>query len=358
MSDEQDSSQKTEEPTSKKLEDARKKGQIANSREINHWFILLAAAISVGFLGPPAAKEIAATLTRFVASPDLMARGPGGLGATLQDAFVDAATALLPIFALILVAAVGAGVSQGGFLVAVDRITPKLEKISIAKGVKRLFSMKSLAEFVKGIIKIAIVGTIATLVVLPELDGLALLPTMAVLDSVTVLHGLLVRLLIAVFAVMTVVAGLDYLYQRYEHIKGQKMSRREIKDEMKQTEGDPQVKARLRQIRMERARRRMMAAVPSADVVITNPTHYAVALKYDGATMSAPMLVAKGTDRVALRIREVAEENGVPVVENPPMARTLFAAVELDREIPSEHYKAVAEIISYVYRLQGRMPHA
>lgn len=356
MAEDQDSSQKTEEPTSKKLEDARKKGQVANSREINHWFMLLAATIAIGALGSSVASDIVRILARFVAAPDLIAGGAAAYGKALETAFTAVGAALLPVFVLLLVAALGAGLSQGGFLIAADRITPKLEKISIAKGVQRLFSLKSIVEFVKGVIKIAIVATVATVVVLPELHGIALLPTMAIGDSLEVLHDILVRLLVAVFAVMTVVAGLDYLYQRFEHIKGLRMSRREIKDEIKQTEGDPHVKARLRQIRMERARRRMMAAVPSADVVITNPTHYAVALKYDGAAMNAPTLVAKGADAIALRIREVAEEHDVPIVENPPLARALFATVELDREIPAEHYRAVAEIISYVYRQQGRMP--
>jgi len=358
MAEDQDSSQKTEEPTAKKLEDARKKGQTANSREVNHWFMILAAAVGVGVLGPAAARDMMGALTPFVAAPDMVATGAAGFGDALAQAFIDVAAALLPIFAVLLVAAVAAGLVQGGFLVAVDRITPKLEKISIVKGFGRLFSLKSTAEFVKGVIKIAVVATVATLIVLPELEQIELLPTMPVAASLHVFHDLIVRLLIAVFAVMTVVAGLDYLYQRFEHIKGLRMSRREIKDEMKQSEGDPHVKARLRQIRMERARRRMMAAVPGADVVITNPTHYAVALRYDGAAMAAPTLVAKGVDAVAQRIREVAEDNDVPVVENPPVARALFAAVELDQEIPAEHYKAVAEIISYVFRLKGRMPQA
>ncbi|MHA1114018.1 MAG: EscU/YscU/HrcU family type III secretion system export apparatus switch protein, partial [Alphaproteobacteria bacterium] len=159
-------------------------------------------------------------------------------------------------------------------------------------------------------------------------------------------------------AVVSVIAALDYLYQRYEFTKSMRMSRQDLKDELKQTEGDPHVKARLRQIRMERARRRMMAAVPDADVVITNPTHFAVALVYDTETMAAPRLTAKGADRIALRIREVAEDNEVPIVENPPLARALYAGVDLDAEVPPEHYKAVAEVIGYIMRLRGELPPA
>ena len=168
------------------------------------------------------------------------------------------------------------------------------------------------------------------------------------------IQTLVVRLLIGAAAIMAVIAVADYIYQKYEHIKQLKMSRQEIRDEHKQSEGDPHVKARLRQIRHERARQRMMSAVPQADVVVTNPTHFAVALKYDTETMAAPVVVAKGVDNVAFRIREVADENDVPIVENPPLARALFGGVELDQQIPEEHYQAVAQIISYVYRLKGR----
>jgi flagellar biosynthetic protein FlhB len=179
------------------------------------------------------------------------------------------------------------------------------------------------------------------------------LDAVALMDLLRDLSG---RMLVGVLAVVSVIAALDYLYQRFEFTKSMRMSRQELKDELKQTEGDPHVKARLRQIRMERARRRMMAAVPDADVVITNPTHFAVALVYDMETMAAPRLVAKGTDRIALRIREVAEEHDVPVVENPPLARALHAGVELDAEVSPEHYKAVAEVIGYVMRLRGERP--
>jgi len=186
---------------------------------------------------------------------------------------------------------------------------------------------------------------------LEAVDAYAGLPAGALMERV---WWLSVKLMIAVLAVMSAIAGLDWLYQRFDFTKQQRMTRQEIKDEFKQTEGDPMVKARLRQIRMERARQRMMAAVPEADVVITNPTHYAVAMKYEVDSMGAPKVVAKGVDHLALRIRELAKEHDVPVMENPPLARALCAAVEIDQEVPPEHYKAVAEIIAYVFRLQGR----
>ncbi|HSR55730.1 MAG TPA: EscU/YscU/HrcU family type III secretion system export apparatus switch protein, partial [Alphaproteobacteria bacterium] len=193
---------------------------------------------------------------------------------------------------------------------------------------------------------------VATLVILPEFDGLSRLPTMHTEAFLLVLWKVAAKMLIAVLAVVTVIAVADYLYQKAQHIKQLRMSRQEIKDELKQTDGDPMVKARLRQIRMERARQRMMQAVPESTVVVTNPTHFAVALKYEHDAMDAPEVVAKGADRVAQRIREVAEENGVPLVENPPLARALFAGVEIGDPIPTEHYRAVAEVIGYVMQLR------
>ena len=192
------------------------------------------------------------------------------------------------------------------------------------------------------------------MVLLPKFDEIAMVATLAMPQLLALLQSLAARMLIAVLSVMSVITVLDVLYQRWEYMKGQRMSRHEIKEEMKQSEGDPQIKSKLRQIRMERARQRMISKVPDADVVITNPTHYAVALAYDPETMAAPRVLAKGVDGTAQRIREVAEENDIPLVENPPLARALFASADLDEEIPTEHYRAVAEVISYVMGLRRR----
>ncbi len=355
MADDKDSSQKTEEPTPKKLEEARKKGQIASSREVNHWFMILAAAIVLVGLSPTFMRKMTRAMSQFVQAPDTIAVDERGLGEALATLLGDIGMAAVPMVAIFLIAALGAGALQSGFLIAVDRIQPKLEKISLFKGVKRLFSLKGLVEFLKGLVKVTIVGAVAAGLLLPEfdsIDSLVSLDAMGVMDR---LHGLARRLLIGVLSVMTLIALLDYGYQKYEFRKEMRMSHKDIKDEMKQTEGDPLVRSRLRQIRMERARRRMMAAVPEADVVIVNPEHYAVALSYKHDEMSAPRVVAKGVDHMAQRIREVAEEHDVSIVENPPLARGLYAVAEVDEEIPAEHYKAVAEIIGYVMRLKGHM---
>ena len=237
-----------------------------------------------------------------------------------------------------------------------ESIKPSLEKISPLAGIKRMFSMKSIAEFAKGILKLIIVGSIAAAVVMPEMAAVETLSGMAAGDLIERLATVAVKLLLAVLAVMTAIAVADLLYQKWEHQKQNRMSRHDMKEEYKQTDGDPMIKQRLRQIRAERSRKRMIAEVPKADVIITNPTHFAVALKYDQMAMSAPTVIAKGADTAAFRIREVARENGVPIVENPPLARAIYASVDLDQEIPEEHYKAVAEVINYVWKAKGKRP--
>jgi flagellar biosynthetic protein FlhB len=354
VAEETEDAQKTEEATPRRLEEARTKGQVASSREVNHLFIILAGAVSFMALAPGLGGGIVRALSRFVTEPDRFVVGPAGIGDALSNAFGQVLLALLPVMALLVVAAILAGVVQSGLIFSTERIKPELSKISILKGAKRLFSLKSIAEFVKGVLKLAVVGSVVAMLFLPIFDDLPRITTMSIGAVVSLLQSLAVRLFMGVLAVMAVIAVVDFLYQRFEHMKSMRMSRQEVKDELKQTEGDPQVKARLRQIRTERARRRMMASVPEADVVITNPTHFAVALKYDPLTMPAPLVLAKGADAVAEKIREVARDHDIPLVENPPLARALFASVVLEQEIPAEHYKAVAEIISYVFRLKGR----
>jgi flagellar biosynthetic protein FlhB len=355
MADDQDDSQKTEEPTQKRLDEARQKGNVANSREINHWFMIAAATLFVTAFAPQTLSDMQRALTPFIESPDAIPTDLDHLRRITLSLFGDLLLASLMPLAVVVVAAIAGGFLQQGFLVSAENIMPKLEKISPMAGINRLFSARSIAEFVKGLIKLAIVGTVATMLIWPLIGQLAAITTMEMVQVLLLSQSLATRLMIGVLAVMTLIAALDFLYQKFEHLRKLRMSRQELKDEYRQSEGDPMVKGRLRQIRMERARRRMMAAVPQADVVITNPTHYAVALKYVAADMSAPRLVAKGVDAVALKIREIAKANDVAVVENPPLARGLYAAVDLDQEIPPEHYKAVAEVIGYVMRLKRRM---
>lgn len=350
---EQDDSEKTEEPTQKRLDDARQKGQVATSREINHWFVILGGTIFVLMLLPSMMRDLAVSFRPFLEQPHAMPVGSGALDAVMRDVLLGAAAALAVPIILFVAAALASGLAQHGFLVSFESLKPKLEKISPLKGFQRLFSSKSLAEFVKGLLKLAIVGTVCVILLLPELRTIDTTLGSDLGTLLGLMHSLAARLLIGVLSVMTLIAALDFLYQKFQHTKQLRMSRQDLKEEFKQSEGDPIVKQRLRQIRLERSRRRMMAAVPGADVVVTNPTHFAVALVYDPDKMSAPKVVAKGVDALARKIREVATEHSVPLIENPPLARALHAGTEIDEEIPAEHYKAVAEIISYVWKLKG-----
>ena len=355
MADEDEAS-KTEDPTSKKLAKAREEGQVPQSQEIRSWMILLAGATGVALMAPGIMVDLTNISTRFIEMPDSIPVDLEHLRLILVDVLQDLMLILGPLIGLLMVASVASNVGQFGLLFAPKKLHPKLNKVSVVAGFKRLFSMRAVVEFVKGIVKLVVVALVVIFLTLPLFDDVALIPDMPLVHALERLHVVAIRLTTGTVAVMTVIALLDFVYQKYTYTKGQRMSRHEVKDEHKQAEGDPHVKARIRAIRNERARQRMMLQVPEADVVVTNPTHYAVALRYDMAAMQAPRLVAKGMDHLALRIREVAEENDVPVVENPPVARALYAAVDLDEEVPAEHYKAVAEIIGYVMRLRGDLP--
>jgi flagellar biosynthetic protein FlhB len=354
MAEEQDDSQKTEDPTGRRLDEARKRGQVANSREVNNLLMLGVFSISVLLFGGTAAGAIYKATMPFIESPDLVPADFEhlvALGWKLLGVLLVAGAVPL---ALAIIAAIGAGYLQFGLVFSTDGIMPKLDKISPLAGLKRMFSMRSLAEFVRGLLKLAVVGSIAMFLILPEVAHLNKLIGMEMIQLLGETKALLAKLLIGVVSIVAAIAAIDVIYQRLQHMREMRMSRQEIKDEFKETEGDPLVKGRLRQLRMERTRRRMMAQVPQSDVVVTNPTHYAVALKYDPNSMAAPKMMAKGVDQVAAKIREIAKEHGIPVVENPPLARGLFAAVDVDEEVTPEFYKAVAEVISYIFKLKRR----
>jgi len=356
MSDDTDKSQKTEDPTAKRLEEAHRKGQVAKSEEVGHWFVLTGATLVILIFAGGLARDVSAALLPFLEQPhrmgtDLldMRRDFGGVGVTLLKA------AAAPMALLVCAAVLGHFV-QNRPVLSLERLKPDFGRLSPMKGLERMFGMQSWLTLAKAILKIGLVGGAALLAVWPELRKIELLTTVDLLALLDVIFRVVLLLAMGALAMLAVIAAGDLLYQKWDFIKNQRMSKQEIKEEHRQSEGDPHVKARIRQLRVERSRKRMMAAVPTASVVVTNPTHFAVALKYDQATMAAPRVVAKGLDLVALKIREVAAEHGVPIVENPPLARALHAGVELDREIAPEFYKAVAEIIGYVMRLKGKLP--
>lgn len=355
MSDQTDDAQKTEEPTAKKISDARKRGNVARSMEINTWLMLFAGTIIVAIVAPGLMQDIRTIALVFVERPHQYGMEFGNLGGLMLNA-ISAVGIALVLPAIFLVAmAITTGIVQNGLVFSPKALEPKLEKFSPITGLKRYASWRQWIEFFKGLFKILIVGAVAVLLLMPEFERIDTLPTVDPAELLGLLHALVLRLMIYILGILSVIAFIDIMFQRANHRKQLRMTKQEVKDEFKQAEGDPHVKGRLRQIRMDRARQRMMQAVPEADVVVTNPTHFAVALKYKQDEMEAPILVAKGQDLIAQKIREVAEANDIPIVENKPLAQTLFKNVELDQEVPTEHYKAVAEVISYVWRMQGRI---
>lgn len=357
MAGDSDDSQKTEDPSSKKLDDARDKGQVAQSREVTNWFVMAGSTASLLIFGPGIVSAMRETMAMFFErSADM--RIDESFAPTMLSVLARIAAATAPAFAVMMACGLAGSMLQNGLIYAPDKLIPKFEHISPLAGVKRLFSVRALMEFLKGLLKMAIVGSVAAYLLMPELNRMPLMPSLGVEGIAREIEGLSLRLVGGVLAVLALIAIGDFAYQRFSFIKSMRMSKQEVKEEYKEQEGDPFIRGKLRQIRTERARRRMMSAVPNASVVITNPTHFAVALQYEMNSAGAPKVVAKGADHVAARIREVARDNNVPIIENPPVARALYASVEIDQEIPPEQYKAVAEIISYVFKLKGKMPSA
>lgn len=355
MAEENDDAEKTEDPSQRKLEKAREKGDVAKSQEVTTWFMMVAGTIVLYAFSGWVGEGLSNRFASLMGQAHLVPLDGDALRLLAAEILGWLALVLGPPLGFLMVAAIAGNAVQHGFLISGEPIKPKIQKISPIAGMKRLFSGQSLFNFAKGILKLLIVGAVMTAIVWPERDRLDAVITGHLVDLPGLILTLSLRLLVGVLAILTVVAALDYMYTRHTWHKKQRMSVRELKEEFKQAEGDPHIKAKLRQVRLERSRRRMMQAVPDSTVVITNPTHFAVALKYDSG-MGAPICVAKGTDRIALKIREVARESEVPVIENPPLARSLYASVDLDGEIRPEDYRAVAEIIGFV--MQSRRTRA
>ncbi len=351
MAEERDDADKTEDPTLKKLDDALQRGDVAKSQEVNTWFVIAGATLVViGFSGS-LASDLTRTFRGLIANAHRVPIDRGGLLHMVEKLGLDVLAAIAIPILLLALAAICGNVIQHRLVWSAEQLKPRLDKISPLAGAKRLFSKYALVNFAKGVAKVTLIGALMAWVMWPERQRLDTLVVTDVAGVLALTEKLSVQLLGAVVAALAVVAVLDYLFQYRQWFERQKMSLRELKEEFKHTEGDPAIKGKIRQLRQERMRKRMMAAVPKAAVVITNPTHYAVALAYERG-MNAPVCVAKGVDLIALKIREVAAKHGIPIVENPPLARTLHATVEIDAEVAPEHYKAVAEVIGYVMRLR------
>ncbi len=351
MADESDSTDKTEDPTQKKLDDALQRGDVVKSQEVNNWFIVAGGTLVLMSFAGSMSEGLTATLRGLVANSYRISLDGPALPGLFQKIGLELIGALAMPFLVLTIAALVGNLVQHRLVWTTEGLSPKFSKVSPLAGFKRLFSKQSLANFAKGIAKLLLLGSIMVALMWPEQDrmeGLIFTDPMALLPFTQVLA---LKLMGAVVALLGVVAAADYFFQYRSWFGKQKMSLQELKEEFKQSEGDPTIKGKLRNLRQQRSRKRMMAAVPKASVIITNPTHYAIALQYERG-MEAPICVAKGMDAIALKIREVGGQHGIPIVENPPLARALHATVEIDEPIPAEHYKAVAEVISYVMKLR------
>jgi flagellar biosynthetic protein FlhB len=353
MADETEEDDRTEEPTQRKLDEAIKRGDVAKSTEINTLFVLGGFTLALMILSGSITRTLSLDLRGFLMNAHQVPSDGAGLSEIGRQALLAGLAAIAWPAAILSLAALMGGALQHRPLWTFTPLKPQFSRVSPASGFKRLFGKEAFVQFAKGLVKIAIVGSVASVVLWAErdrLEGLARLEPGALLPA---LLALALKLMMGVLAIYAFLAIGDAVYQRMSWMKRQRMSKRELKEEYKDTEGNPEIKAKLRQLRSARVKRRMMAAVPTATVVVTNPTHYAVALKYERG-MAAPICVAKGVDAIALRIRAVATEHGVGIVENPPLARALHATVDIDQEIPVEHYKAVAEVIGAILRLRRR----
>jgi flagellar biosynthetic protein FlhB len=355
VADDNDASDKTEDPTQKRLDDAHDRGDVVKSQEINTWFVIAGATLVLSTFSGSIGSGILVPLRNLIANSWMIhTDGPGLLALSQSLEYAVVAALGVPLLMLAL-AAIAGNMIQHRLVWSAESLTPKFSKISPGAGAKRIFGKQAAANFGKGLFKLIALGAVMIAILWPErhrLESMVKFDPAAILGATT---SLTLQLMGAVVAMLAIVAIADYFFQYRQWYERQKMSLQEQKEEFKQSEGDPHIKGKIRQLRQQRMKKRMMAAVPKASVIITNPTHYAVALSYERG-MPAPICVAKGIDTIALKIREIAKAHDIPIVENVPLARALHASVQIDDEIPVEHYHAVAQIIGYVMGLkQGVM---
>ncbi len=351
MAEEADNSDKTEDPTQKRLDEALERGDVVKSQEVNTWFVIAGATLVLIQFAGGMSDGLTTTMRGLLANAHSIRMDGPSLPSLFQKIGLEMLAAVAVPFLVLTVAAFVGNIVQHRLVWSYDALTPKFSKISPMAGMKRLFSKQALVNLAKGLVKIVLIGSVLTGMLWPEwgrLEGLERTDPAAILPLT---YTLAVKLMTAVAAMLAAVAAADYLFQFRDWYARQKMSLQEIKEEYRQNEGDPVIKGKMKQLRNTKQRRRMMQKVPKAAVIITNPTHYAIALEYERG-MEAPICVAKGMDAVALKIREIGAKHSVPIVENPPLARALHATVEIDEPIPPEHYKAVAEVIGYVMKLR------
>jgi flagellar biosynthetic protein FlhB len=343
---------KTEDPSEYKLKKAYEEGNVPFSKEILQLLVIISGTVSILYLIPYTSKNFLKNLTPFLGHADSFHLDGAVMPAILKQMGTAYFWLLGLPFLVMLISVISGGLAQKGKALSLKSLKPKLSNISLQKGFKRIFSSKALVEFIKNIIKIIALGSVIFYSFKSYISRMDDWIWLSIKDFFKVFHDVNFTILMTIILAFGLVTVLDYMYQRYTFMKQMRMTKHEMKEEYKQIEGDPHVKQRIRQLRMERAQNRMMKEVPTATAVLMNPTHYAVAIKWDEATMDAPKVVAKGQDIIALKIKEIALANNIPVIENPPLTRSLFSSVDLDAEIPPQFYKAIADVIRIVMRMK------
>ncbi|AZB42955.1 flagellar biosynthesis protein FlhB [Bacillus sp. FJAT-42376] len=349
------SGEKTEKATPKKRQDSRKKGQVAKSADVNMAVNLLAVFFTLLVSGAFYRDRLIGFVRGSINEYMMLEVTEENVQKLMGSITMEAAYLLAPVMGAALAAGIISNYIQVGFLFSTESIQPKLEKIDPLKGFKRIYSIRALVEFLKSILKILFTGGVTAAVIWLRIGDILRLPYLTVEQSLQFLGVLTVQMGLAAGGALLFLSLLDYLYQKYDFEKNIRMSKQDIKDEYKKSEGDPLIKSKIKQRQREMAMRRMMQDVPDADVIITNPTHFAVALKYDESKMDAPFVVAKGADLVAQKIKEIAKSHEIAAIENKPLARALFAQVEIGQAVPEEFFKTIAEILAYIYRLKNKV---
>jgi flagellar biosynthetic protein FliR/FlhB len=348
------SEEKTEEATPRKKQDARKKGQVAKSKEISLALTLLTSTIILATLGGFIGNNLKDTLTYFMTNGFNIDASYDNLTKLSITVIWRTALAILPVALPIMIMGVFANYIQTGFLLTGETIKPQLSKLNPLNGFKRIFSSRTVVELIKDLVIVSVVGYVGYTFVKDNYDDILNMGNLKVTAVPVVFSQLALGIFLRITLIMIVLALADYLYQRYMHNKDLRMTKQEIKEEYKQDEGDPQIKSKIKQKQREMAMGRMMQQVPNATVVVTNPTHIAVALKYEEGVNEAPTIVAKGSDHVAIKIKEIAKQNDIPIIENKPLARLIYSEVDIDSPIPMEMYQAVAEILALVYKMKKK----
>ena len=348
---ESDSGEKTEEPTAKKLADAKKKGQVARSKDLGTMFVLVGSAVALMIVGSALVESLSNIMKRLFTLSREESLDMNALFAVLQGTLTDIISPLMWIFVIIVFAAFVGNTMLGGMSFSAEAMAPKASRLSPIEGFKRMFGVKAVVEFVKSLLKFFVVFIVAYILLaglFEEILGLSLEATPINFEHAT---SMLLWMFLALALSIGIIAAIDAPYQVWEHNRQLKMTKQEVKDEFKNTEGSPEIKGRIRRAQYEMSQRRMMQDVPDSDVVITNPTHYAVAIKYDPASGGAPMLVAKGIDEMAIHIRTIAKEHQVEILQSPALARSLYYTAEVNKNIPEELFAAVAQVLAFIYQL-------